>query len=87
MSPSLGHVALSLFRVVCFVSILLAGMGTEEPSSMAVLEKKLNEKIQDIHEELNIRIRKSDGLLSYLKQTIHRRPKLKIRGVCDSLCI
>ena len=45
-------------------------MATEEPSSMAVLENKLNEKIQDIHEELNIRIRKSDGLLSYLKQTI-----------------
>lgn len=45
-------------------------MATEEPSSMAVLENKLNEKIQDIHEELNIRIRKSDGLLSYLKQRI-----------------
>ena len=70
MSPWLGHVAFRLFRVVCFVSSLLAGMGTEEPSSMAVLENKLNEKIQDIHEELNIRIRKSDGLLSYLKQTI-----------------
>lgn len=63
MYPSLGH-------VVCFVSSLLAGMGTEEPSSMAVLENKLNEKIRDIHEELNIRIRKSDGLLSSLKQTI-----------------
>ena len=70
MSLSLGHVAFRLFRVVCFVSSLLAGMGTEEPSSMAVLENKLNEKIQDIYEELNIRIRKSDGLLSYLKQTI-----------------
>ncbi|PFX30259.1 Protein MB21D2 [Stylophora pistillata] len=45
-------------------------MGTEEPSSVALLENKLNEKIQDIYEELNIRIRKSDGLLSYLKQTI-----------------
>ena len=52
------------------MSSLLAGMGTEEPSSMAVLENKLNEKIQDILEELNLRIRKSDGLLSYLKQTI-----------------
>lgn len=70
MSPSLGHVVFPLFRVGCFVSVLLAGMGTEEPNSMAVFENKLNEKIQDIHEQLNIRIRKSDGLLSYLKQTI-----------------
>lgn len=49
---------------------ILGGMGTEKPSSMAALENKLNEKIQDIHEELNIRIRKSDGLLSFLKQAI-----------------
>ena len=54
MSP----VAVSVFRVVCFVSILfsiLAGMGTENPSSMAALENKLNEKVQAIHKELNIR--------------------------------
>jgi len=69
MSP----VTFSVFRVVCFVSILfslLAGMGTEKRSSMAALEKKLNEKIQGIHKELNIRTRKSDGLLSFLKQAI-----------------
>ena len=52
------------------MSILFVGIGAEKPSSMAVLENKLDEKIQDIHEELNIRISKSDPLLSYLKQTI-----------------
>lgn len=61
----------------------LAGMGTEKPSSMAALENKLNEKIQDIHEELNIRIRKSDGLLSFLKQAIEKlllKAKVRSRG-------
>ena len=53
-----------------FVSISFVGIGSEKPSSMAVLENKLDEKIQDIHKELNIRISKSDPLLSYLKQTI-----------------
>ena len=57
-------------RIVCFVSILSAGIRTEKSSIMAVLENKLDEKIQVIHEELNVGISKADPLLSYLKQTI-----------------